>query len=139
MTVVNKLAVLARVVTAAALVTSGAIHLHLASRYAPIRTSVLSQQELFIAQGVVAIVAAAAILARGRRPEALLAFLAGAGSLTAVLVYYHVNVGRIGIVPNMYEPVWYTQKTLSAYADGVSAAGALAVFVLGQLRARRAR
>ncbi len=126
-----------RLLTAAALVGSGYIHLHLSGRYAPIRTSVLSEQELFVAQAVAAFVAAAGILAWGRWPVALLALLVGAGSLAAILTYRYVNVGRLGWVPNMYEPVWFTEKTLSAYFDGASAAGALLLLLVRPRAAAR--
>jgi hypothetical protein len=39
----------------------------------------------------------------------------------AVLLYRYVDVGAIGPVPNMYEPVWFTLKTRSAVAEGAVA------------------
>ncbi|MHB8340654.1 MAG: hypothetical protein ACYDB7_05700 [Mycobacteriales bacterium] len=109
--------VLCRVLAAGLLVATGYIHLQLSSRYAPNRTSVLSERELFLAQGVLSFVVAAALLAWGRAPAAVAGLLLGAGSLGAVLLYRYVNVGRIGLLPNMYDPGWYPKKTLSAYCD----------------------
>jgi hypothetical protein len=34
-----------------------------------------------------------------------------------VLLYRYVDVGAIGPVPNMYEPVWYAEKLRSLYAE----------------------
>jgi hypothetical protein len=38
-----------------------------------------------------------------------------------VLLYRYVDVGSIGPIPNMYEPVWFGEKTHSAYAEGLVA------------------
>jgi hypothetical protein len=51
-----------------------------------------------------------------------------------VLLYRYVDVGAIGPVPNMYEPVWFGEKLHSAYAEG----GVALVWLLREVaRARR--
>jgi len=63
-----------------------------------------------------------------RRFAALVAFLIAAGGLGAVLLFAYVDVGGWGPLPNMYDPFWYPEKTVSAVAEAVAAyGGALAV------------
>lgn len=121
------LRIVLRVITAGALAGSGYLHLHLASRYAPIRTSTLSQQDLFVVQAVLAFVVAALLLLWGRLPAVIAALLLGAATLAAILTYRYVNVGTIGPLPDMYEPIWYTQKTATVYLDALTTAGAIAL------------
>lgn len=129
-----------RLLTAAGLAYSAYAHWHLHALYAGNRTSWLSQADVFVVQAVACVVAAVLILTLpGRVPLRLqvgvwlLAFAVAAGSLAAVLSYRYADLGRIGPLPDMYEPVWYGLKTRSAVAEGVatatSAAGLLQLFV----------
>jgi hypothetical protein len=67
----------------------------------------------------------------------LIAFVVAASALGAVVLYRYVNVGSIGPLPNMYEPIWYTKKTLSAYAEGGAAVLAFVGLARSAVRARR--
>ena len=118
------------VVVGAGLGVDAYVHINLASTYDAVKSSSVSQGELFRVEGVVAAVAAFALILRPRRYTALFALLVTAGGLAAVLVYRYVNVGALGPLPNMYEPVWYTKKSLSAWAEGVAALAALALVVV---------
>src|SRR5690349_23867060 len=109
------------VVVVAGLAVDAYVHFDLASGYAAVRSSTLSQADLFRAEGVAAVVAAAALVARPRRYTAAFAFLVAAGGTAAVLVYRYVDVGAHGPLPDMYEPVWYPEKTLSAWAEAIAA------------------
>jgi hypothetical protein len=51
--------------------------------------------------------------------------LIAGSALGAVLLYRYVDVEVLGPLPNMYEPLWYPEKTLSSVAE------ALAVLALG--------
>lgn len=134
------LRIVLRVITAGALAGSGYLHLHLASRYAPIRTSTLSQQDLFVVQAVLAFVVAALLLLWGRLPAVIAALLLGAATLAAIVTYRYVNVGTIGPLPDMYEPIWYTQKTATVYLDALTTVGAIALlFARRSLPAARQR
>lgn len=112
----------------AGLLVSGAIHADLAPNYALIKTSTLSEQDLFYAQAVVAALVALWLLLRGSRLAWTAALVVGAGSLAAVLTYRYVDVHAIGIIPSMYEPYWFTRKIITAYAEG--AVTALSVVAL---------
>lgn len=125
------------VIVVVGLAVDAFVHLHLASSYAAVRSSVLSQGALFYAEGIVAAIAAVALLVRPRRYTVAFAFLVSAGGTLAVLLYSYVDVGAIGPLPNMYEPVWYFEKTLSAWAEGIAALAALSLLVMYELRPRR--
>ena len=87
---------------------------------------------LFYTQAVVAAIVAVLVLAWPRRWSYAVGFLVAASALGAVLLYYLVDVGTIGPLPAMYEPVWYAEKTISAAGEGVAALAALAGVVLGR-------
>jgi hypothetical protein len=113
------------------------VHFDLASQYDVIKSSVLSQGDLFRAEATVAAIAAAAVLLRPRRYTAAFAFVVAAAGTAAVLVYAYVDVGAFGPIPNMYDPIWYPKKTLSAWAEGIAAVAALALFAMLHVEARR--
>jgi hypothetical protein len=122
------------IVAAAGLAVDAFVHFDLASAYDGVKSSVLTQGDLFRAEGALAAIAAAAVLVRPRRYTAAFAFLVAAGGTAAVLVYAYVDLGAFGPFPDMYDPAWYTEKTLSAWAEGIAALAALALFL--QLHAR---
>lgn len=124
-------------IAAAGLAIDAYVHFNLASEYDIIRSSVLSQGDLFRAEATVAIIAAAAVLFRPRRYTAAFAFVVAAAGTAAVLVYAYINIGAFGAIPNMYDPIWFPKKTLSAWAEGIAAAAALALFAMLHVEARR--
>jgi hypothetical protein len=116
------------------------VHLDLASAFERVRTSTLSQADLFRVESVVAIVAALALLIRPRRYTAGFAFLVGASGFAAVMVYRYVNVGAIGPIPNMYDPYWLpTGKWLSAIAEAASTIAAAGLVVMFHRSTHEAR
>ncbi|MGH3745754.1 MAG: hypothetical protein ACRDTP_12910 [Mycobacteriales bacterium] len=118
-------------VAAAGLAVDAWAHISLAADYDPVRSSALSQGDLFRAEGALAILAAVLLLLWPRRRwTAALACVTAAGGLAAVLVYQYVDVGAIGPFPNMYEPVWYARKTESAWGEGAAAVAAFALLLL---------
>jgi hypothetical protein len=124
-------------VAATGLAIQAYVHFDLASQYDVIKSSVLSQGDLFRAEATVAAIAAAAVLLRPRRYTAAFAFVVAAAGTAAVLVYAYVDVGAFGPIPNMYDPIWYPKKTLSAWAEGMAAVAALALFAMLHVEARR--
>jgi hypothetical protein len=96
----------------------------------------LSESTLFRAQAVVSIVFGVLLLIWRNRTTYLLAFLVLASAVGALLLYGYVNVGAIGPLPNMYDPVWYSQKTICAIAEGIGAIAAVVGFVGCHVRAR---
>ncbi len=116
-------------VTVAALAVDAYVHLQLAPSFDSLKKTV-SQGQLFRAEALVAIVAGLALLAVAHRLSWLFALLVLAGGVTAVLLYQYVDVGAIGPVPNMHDPVWTTKKAVSAVAEGLGALTAAAGLIL---------
>ena len=96
------------------------VHLHLAGDYDAIGSTV-TQGWLFRIEAVVAIAVALALLVSDRWAVWAAAGLTGLAGVGAVLLYRYVDVGAIGPIPNMYEPVWFAEKLRSAYAEGAVA------------------
>jgi hypothetical protein len=106
--------------TVAGLAIDAYVHLDLASTYDPVTTSTLSQGELFRAEGAVAILAAVVLLLRPRRYTAGFALLVAGSGAAAIWVYRYYDIGKIGPIPSMYEPIWYPEKTSAAIAEIVA-------------------
>jgi glucan phosphoethanolaminetransferase (alkaline phosphatase superfamily) len=110
------------------LVVDAIVHFDLASAFADVKTSTISQADLFRIEAVAALVVAAALLVFPRRSTALAVFVVAASAAVAVVVYRYVDVGRIGPVPNMYDPYWQpVGKWLSAVAEVVAAGASAAL------------
>lgn len=126
-------------IVVAGLVTDSIVHFDLASAFKNNKTSVISETDIFRIQAVVALVAALAVLARPRRYTAAFAFLISASAAVAVVLYRYVNVGKIGPIPNMYDPYWLpVGKYVSAIAEVVAALASAALFVVLHGRSRSA-
>jgi hypothetical protein len=124
-------------VTVIGLVIDAYVHLKLASGYDSVAATV-SQGQLFRLEGGLAIVAVVLLLVRPNRLTAGFAALVAGGGTFALLLYYFVNVGQIGPMPNMYEPVWFAEKSLTAVAQAVATCTAIALVVMGFPRRRSA-
>ncbi|WP_458779777.1 hypothetical protein [Arthrobacter sp. D3-16] len=114
-----------RVGVAVALVVSAVVHVQLAPGYQQAAPGGIGQGTLFLVQAGAAALAAVFVLLKGSRMAFTAAAVVALSSLTAVILYRYVQVPAIGPLPSMYEPVWYTAKTITAVAE--AAAGALAV------------
>jgi hypothetical protein len=125
-----------RFLAAVGLVVDAVIHLRLAGQYDPVTSGTISQGGLFRLEAVAAILAAVLMVAMRRRATDLFALSVAAGGVVAVLLYRYVEVGAIGPIPSMYEPIWYAEKTLSLAAQVVAAAAAAAVLVLSARQAK---
>lgn len=113
------------------LVVDAIVHFDLASAFTSNKTSVISEASIFRIQAIVALVAALAVLARPRRYTAAFAFLVAASAAVAVVLYRYVNVGKIGPLPNMYDPFWAPAgKNISAVAEIIAALASAALFVV---------
>ena len=118
------------VIVVAGLAIDAYVHFDLAKAYSPVRTSTLSQGDLFRAEAVVSILAALLLIFHPRRwTAAVCAIVAGAG-LAAVLVYAYIDVPRIGPIPAMYDAAWYTEKTVSAIGEGAAFVAAVILVFL---------
>lgn len=107
-----------RVLAVAGLGYSAYVHLHLAHYYAG-NGGTITQGDLFRAQGVVALVVAAGLLATGWRWAWWAAGAVGLASVVAVLTSRYTSLGAVGPFPNMHEPTWQPSpdKAASAVAE----------------------
>ncbi|POH56778.1 hypothetical protein [Arthrobacter glacialis] len=121
-----------RVGVAAGLVVSAVIHVQLAPGYQQGAPGGLGQGTLFLIQAGAAVLASVFVLVTGSRTAFAAAAVVALSSLVAVILYRYVQVPAIGPLPSMYEPVWYAAKVISAVAEAV--AGALAVAGYALLR-----
>ena len=117
-----------RLLAAAGLALDAYVHADLAGRFQTGGT--ISESTLFRVQAALAALAALLVFLRGRRPEAAFALLLAAAALGAVLLYRYVDVGSIGPLPDMYDPAWYPEKTLSAVAEAVAVVASAGLFVI---------
>jgi len=121
--------------TAVGLGVDAYVHWHLAANFDTLvgtGNPHLSQGELFRLEAALALVAMLLVLVTRSRSAAAFAFLIAAGGLAALLLYGYVDVGGFGPLPDMYDPVWYAEKTISAVAEAVAAVGALCLLPLPQ-------
>ncbi|MGH3789612.1 MAG: hypothetical protein ACRDRU_15170 [Pseudonocardiaceae bacterium] len=81
-----------------------------------------------IFRGSAGVVTARVAAAAGLASVVIFVGLVASSALGAVLLYRYVDLGSLGPLPDMHEPVWYPEKTVSAIAEGV-AAGVLLVTV----------
>jgi hypothetical protein len=109
-------------------------HLDLADIYTGVRTSTVSQATLFRIEAVGAMVAAVAVVLRANRWTAALAAAVAGGGAFALLLYRLVNVGKLGPLPDMSEPFWYTKKSLSFTGELLALLGSLALLTYGARR-----
>jgi plastocyanin len=123
-----------RLLAAAGLAVDAYVHADLAPVYDGVRGSV-SQGELFRIEAGAAAAAALIVVVAGRRTGFGLAFAVAASALGALLLYRYADVGRLGPLPNMYEPGWFSEKTTAAVAE----AAAVALSAGGLLREVRHR
>jgi hypothetical protein len=115
-----------RVLLAAALAAGAFVHADLAASYDEIGSAV-SQGTLFRVEAGAASLAAVLVLVLGRRTAYGYAFVVAASALGAILLYRYVDVGPLGPLPNMYEPVWTAEKAVAA----IAAAAAVPLSVAG--------
>jgi len=122
-----------RLVVVAGLAVDVYVHLHLAAGY-DANTATISEGALFRGEAGVAGLAAVLVLLTRTQIGVMVALLVAAGGVGAVLLYQYVDVGAVGPLPNMYEPLSYPEKTDSLIAEAVAALAALALLALHRAR-----
>lgn len=125
-----------RLAVVAGLGVDAYVHIHLAGDTG--QTGTISESTLFWIQAVVAAVVAVVVLVRPRPVPYAIAFLVAASAFGAVLVYRYADLGTIGPLPDMYEPVWYAEKVVTTVAEAVATLAAAAGFAAALRRTDRA-
>jgi hypothetical protein len=107
-----------RLLAVVGLAVSAYVHLHLAHLYTTLGDTI-TQADLFRVQGAVAAAVGLWLLLTGHRLAWWTAAVVGAASFGAVMLYYYVNVGAIGPLPNMHNGSWLPSpdKMVSAVAE----------------------
>jgi hypothetical protein len=124
-------------VTAALLAVDAFVHFTDAGFYDAVTGATFSEGTLFRAQAIVAIVVAVTLVVWPRPVVWAVAAAVAASAASAVLLYTYVDVGAIGPVPDLYEPIWTLPgKRASAIAETVATVLALVGLALA-LRTRR--
>ncbi|MCH6160369.1 hypothetical protein [Streptomyces marispadix] len=127
---------IARVLAAAGLAVNAYVHADLASGYDQVAASV-SQGDLFRLEAALGALAALLVLVWRRVPADLFAFVVAAGGLALLLVYLYVDVGELGPFPDMYEPQWYSEKTVAVVAQAVAVVSTVLLILTTRRRRRR--
>lgn len=128
----------ARVVAAAGLAVDAYVHLDLASRYDLVKGS-LSEGDLFRIEAGVAVAAVLALLLFDRWWAAAAALAVSGSDVAAILLYRFINVGTLGPLPNMYEPIWFAHKVVALVGVLIAFGAALVCLLLASARARGSR
>lgn len=122
----------------AGLLVDAWVHVDLDHLYAFPRPGWIKESVLFQVEGLLAMGAAVwLVLKRDVWSAAFATVLAGGGAALLVL-YRYVDVGRIGPIPDMHEPIWFTEKVVCLIGELVAfvAAAALTVLYAGDRRTR---
>jgi hypothetical protein len=127
-----------RLITAAALAVDACVHADLGGRYEPNRDGGLSPGDLFRIEAAAASLMALLIVLVAWRVVWVLAFVVAASAFAAVMVYAHYDIHAIGPIPDMYEPIWYSEKTFAATVEAVAAGTAALGFALAFRPSRQA-
>lgn len=109
-----------RVLTAAALGVDAVIHARLAPGYQSAAPDGIGEGNLFYIEAAAAAAAAIYVLVRPGKGAYLAALIIAAGGLGALLLYRYIDVPAFGPFPSMYEPVWFTEKTLTAIGQAIA-------------------
>jgi hypothetical protein len=120
-----------RAATAGGLAIDAYVHFDLAALYAE-AGGTINEGLLFRVEAAVALVAAVAVIAIGRRAGYLAALAVGGSALAAMLVSRYVDLGQLGPFPDLYDPVWFPEKLLAAFAEGAACVTALAGAILAR-------
>ena len=122
-----------RITVVVALVVDAVVHLRLAGGYQLAFPDGVGGGTVFRLESVMALAVAVLVLWWGDERAHGAALVVLLSAFVAVVLYRYVPVPTLGPLPSMYEPVWFTEKSVSAVAEGVGALAAL----LGLLAARR--
>ena len=126
----------ARIVVAAGLAIDAYVHLNLAATYAE-GGGVVNEGLLFRAEAAAALLAAIAVSVTSRRLCYLAGFAVAVSALAVMLVSRYADLGAIGPFPDLYDPVWFPEKLLAAFAEGAASLAALSAVLLCRRREER--
>jgi hypothetical protein len=112
--------VAAGLTTVAGLSIDAYVHLNLASTYAEAQAPI-NEGILFRSEAVLALLTALALITPRRRLPFVLGFAVSASALALMLVSRCVDLGPIGPFPDLYDPVWFSEKLWAAGGEAAAA------------------
>ncbi|WP_284974895.1 hypothetical protein [Arthrobacter sp. efr-133-TYG-104] len=112
--------VLLRLIIVVTLVIDAVVHIRLAPGYQSAAPDGIGEGNLFFFEAAAAAAAALYVLVRPGKVAYLAALVVAGGGLGVLLLYRYIDVPAFGPFPAMYEPVWFTEKTLTALAQVVA-------------------
>ncbi|HEY3561167.1 MAG TPA: hypothetical protein VGL05_27070 [Kribbella sp.] len=129
-----------RFVTAAGLVVDAVVHLRMTGEYNLVGDQITVGM-LFRAEAAGALFAAILVLLSSRWFAAMIAAVVAASAVLALLISVYWDIGPIGPFPDVYEPIWFTQKVIALIAESASLLTALLAMAVAApwLRADRRR
>jgi hypothetical protein len=127
------------VVAAAGLGIDAFTHLDLAHLYQANTTGTVNEGVLFQIEAALAIVAGIWILLRPGVLSAGFTLLVAGGGAFVLLLYRYVNVGKIGPIPNMWDPGWFPEKKWSLVGELIAVVASLVLLVLALASHRASR
>jgi len=123
----DRTGMLLRVIGALALGFSGILHAKMANDAPPLfQDGEVTLSGLFMAQAVAAVLVSLWVLVQGNRLAWLALGVVAAASLAALLLSTWVTIPSIGPLPEIHDPIWYTEKTLAAISAGIATLAAIA-------------
>jgi len=131
----NAMRMVLRLLAFVGLAIDAYVHFDLASGF-DANTASISEGTLFRIEASAAVVAAVLVIALRRWITDVLAFLVAGSGFAVLIIYRYVDIGAFGPFPALYEPIWYTKKTLAAVAEGVALLATIPLVLLPQRRGR---
>ncbi len=124
-----------RLLVSSSLAVDAYVHSDLAHTYAEV-TDGIGEGNLFRVDAVAAAVTAAAALFIANRLAYGMAFILGVSAAVLAVVATHMQVGPFGPIPDLYDPIWYSEKLVSVIAESIAAAGAIGGLLILRRRSR---
>jgi hypothetical protein len=118
-----------RTVTAAGLTVDAVVHLRIAGDYDRVGAQI-TEGTLFRVEAAVALFSAIFVLLSARWLAALIAAGVAASAAFGLLLSVYWDLGAIGPFPDLYEPIWFTEKVIAFIAETVSLLTALAALAV---------
>ena len=113
-------------------------HLDLAHLYMGNTTGTVNEGVLFQIEAGLAIAAGVWLLLRPGVLSIIATVLITAGGAAALVVYRYYDIGKIGPIPNMHEPIWFTEKKWSLAGELIALVAVLVLLAITVLNRRRA-
>jgi hypothetical protein len=126
--------ILLRLLVALGLAVDAFVHWTFAPDMVYVEGGSINGETLFRAQAVLAVIAAVLAVALPRRWTYAVAFLVAISAVGALLLYFFLDVGALGPLPDMYDPSWYPEKTLALAGETVAGIAAVWGFLLAKRR-----